>query len=138
RVLSLGYAYISSKNIWQTVRHHMEDLSNITKESCSISVLDGTDIVYVARVPTKRIMSIALDVGSKLPAYATSMGQILLAYLPEEKLENYFSKVNLKDYTENTITTQEKLFEKFLEIRNKGWVLCEQQLEIGLSSMAAP
>ena len=138
RVLSLGYAYISSKNIWDIAHQHMKDLVDQTGESTSISVFDETEIVYVARIPTKRIMTISLDVGSRLPAFATSMGQVLLAHLPSSELEEYFRKVELTSFTEKTIIDKEKLAEKFHEIRKNGWVFVEQQLEEGLSSIAAP
>ncbi len=138
RVLSLGYAYISSKNIWDIANQHMKDLVDQTGESTSISVFDDTEIVYVARIPTKRIMTISLDVGSRLPAYATSMGQVLLAHLSSPGLEEYFCNVELKSFTEKTIIDKFKLAEKFSEIRENGWVFVEQQLEDGLSSIAAP
>ncbi|KAB2336707.1 helix-turn-helix domain-containing protein [Cytobacillus depressus] len=138
RVLSLGYAYISSKNIWEIAHPHMKSLVDITGESTSISVLDGTEIVYVARIPTKRIMTITLGIGSRLPAYATSMGQVLLAHLSTLELEHYFSDVSLESFTRKTIVDKSDLIEKFNQIRESGWVLVEQQLEEGLSSIAAP
>ncbi|MFC5589421.1 IclR family transcriptional regulator C-terminal domain-containing protein [Sporosarcina soli] len=138
RVLSLGYAYLSSKNIWESAHDYMKDLVNQTNESTSISVLDDTDIVYVARIPTKRIMTISLDVGSRLPAYATSMGQVLLAHLSPPELEAYFQKIELKAFTKKTIIDKSELINRFKEIRDNGWVFVEQQLEEGLSSIAAP
>src|SRR5699024_8273762 len=103
RVLSLGYSYISSKNLWEMAQPHMQKLVAQTGESTSISVLDGSDIIYVVRIPTKRIMTISLDVGSRLPAYATSMGQILLANLTDEELDRYFETTSLKQWTEKTV-----------------------------------
>lgn len=138
RALSLGYAYLSSKNIWESAHHHMKDLVHKTGESTSISVLDDTEIVYVARIHTKRIMTISLDVGSRLPAYATSMGQVLLAHLSPAELEDYFRKVELKSFTAKTVIDQPHLIERFKIIRENGWVFVEQQLEEGLSSIAAP
>jgi IclR family pca regulon transcriptional regulator len=138
RVLSLGYAYISSKKIWESAHHHMKDLVHKTGESTSISVLDDTEIVYVARIHTKRIMAISLDVGSRLPAYATSMGQVLLAHLSSADIEDYFHKAELKYFTEKTVIDQKQLLDRFKAIRENGWVFVEQQLEEGLSSIAAP
>ena len=138
RVLSLGYAYISSKNIWEFTHPHMRKLVEQTEESTSIAVLDQTEIVYVARIPTKRIMSISLDVGSRLPAYATSMGQVLLAHLSPPKLDDYLNSVELKSFTDKTIIDKELLMKKLEEIRSKGWASAEQQLEDGLHSIAAP
>lgn len=138
RVLSLGYAYISSKNIWDIAHPHMRDLVEQTGESTSISVLNGDEIVYVARIPTKRIMMIALDVGSRLPAYATSMGQVLLANLSPSELDHYFTAVDLKSFTERTVSSQSQLKERLTQINTDGWAFVEQQLEEGLSSLAAP
>ena len=138
RVLSLGYAYISSKNIWEFTHPHMRKLVGKTDESTSIAVLDQTEIVYVARIPTKRILTISLDIGSRLPAYATSMGQVLLAHLSPSKLEDYFNSVELKPFTNKTITDKGKLMEQLEGIRAKGWASAEQQLEDGLHSIAAP
>jgi len=138
RVLSLGYSYISSKNIWEFTHPHMRKLVEQTEESTSIAVLDQTEIVYVARIPTKRIMSISLDVGSRLPAYATSMGQVLLAHLSSPQLDDYLNSVELKPFTDKTIIDKEILMKKLEEIRVKGWASAEQQLEDGLHSIAAP
>lgn len=138
RVLTLGYSYISSKNIWDIAHDHMKKLVDKTNESTSISVLDETEIVYVARIHTKRIMTVSLNVGSRLPAYATSMGQIMLAYLSPSELEDYFQKVNFSSFTTETIVHKEALLKRLKEIKKNGWVLVEQQLESGLSSIAAP
>ncbi|PID20275.1 IclR family transcriptional regulator [Sporosarcina sp. P3] len=138
RVLSLGYAYISSKNIWDIAHPHMRDLVEQTGESTSISVLNGKEIVYVARIPTKRIMMIALDVGSRLPAYATSMGQVLLANLSPSELENYFTDADFTAFTDRTVSSKLELTERLTQIKNDGWAFVEQQLEEGLSSLAAP
>ncbi|BAQ11164.1 transcriptional regulator [Bacillus sp. OxB-1] len=138
RVLSLGYSYLSSKNIWEIVHPHMRKLVEQTGESTSISVLDGTDIIYVARIPTKRIMTISLEVGSKLPAYATSMGQVLLAYLSEEEKEQFFKEIHLQSFTKQTVVDPDSLRARLERIKKDGWVLVEQQLEEGLSSLAAP
>ncbi|PIC63161.1 IclR family transcriptional regulator [Sporosarcina sp. P13] len=138
RVLSLGYAYISSKNIWDIAHPHMRNLAEQTGESTSISVLDGAEIVYVARIPMKRIMMISLDVGTRLPAYATSMGQVLLAHLSPSEQDIYFNSVNFKSFTERTVGSQSQLIERLTQIKKDGWAFVEQQLEEGLSSLAAP
>lgn len=138
KVLSLGYSYISSKNIWKFTKPQMEQLVEKTKESTSISVLDQTFIVYVARIPTKNIMTISLDIGSRLPAYATSMGRVLLAYLSPLELDEYFNSVDLKAFTTKTIISEEELRKLLTEIRERGWANSMQQLEDGLHSIAAP
>ena len=138
RVLSLGYAYISSKNIWDIAHPHMKNLVEQTGESTSISVLDHVEIVYVARIPTKRIMMISLDVGSRLPAYATSMGQVLLANLSPDELTKYFNDTVLTSFTKQTVIDQAQLQKKLIQVKKDGWAFVEQQLEEGLSSLAAP
>jgi IclR family transcriptional regulator, pca regulon regulatory protein len=138
RVLSLGYSYISSRNIWNFTHPHMRKLVEQTEESTSVSVLDHTDIVYVARIPTKSIMTIALDIGSRLPAYATSMGLVLLANLSSEELEEYLDSVELKAFTTKTIVDKDELKKRLVEIRKEGWASSKQQLEDGLHSIAAP
>src|ERR1700745_3757163 len=102
RVLELGYAYLSSLSLPEVAQPHMEALVAQVNESSSISVLDDTEVVYVARVPTRRIMSITLAVGTRLPAYATSMGRVLLANLPEEELEERLSRVEVRPLAPRT------------------------------------
>ncbi|WP_197275574.1 IclR family transcriptional regulator domain-containing protein [Bacillus sp. FJAT-22090] len=138
RTLTLGHAYLSSNNIWSIAHPFMRDFVNKTGESCSVSILDGTDILYVARVSSKRIMSINIDVGTRLPAYATSMGHVLLAYLPEEKLENYFASNEFTKFTNNTIQHKVQLLEVLKEVRKNNWGGVDQQLEEGLRSIAVP
>lgn len=138
RILSLGYAYLSSNNKWSIAHPFMRDFVNQTGESCSISILDDTNIIYVARLSTKRIMSINLDVGSRLPAFATSMGHVLLAHLSPETLENYFNKMNFEQYTDQTITNKEEFMKILEEVRMKNWSGVDQQFEEGLRSIAVP
>lgn len=138
RVLSLGYSYISSKSLWETAQPHMQKLVNQTGESTSISVLDGSDIIYVVRILTKRIMTISLDVGSRLPAYATSMGQVLLAHLNKDELDHYFTTTNLEALTNKTVIDKKQLKERLAQIHEQGWAFAEQLLEEDLSSLAAP
>ncbi|WP_342599192.1 IclR family transcriptional regulator C-terminal domain-containing protein [Psychrobacillus sp. FSL H8-0483] len=138
RTLSLGYAYLSSNNTWSIAQTFMRDFVNKTGESCSISILDGTDIIYVARVSTKRIMSINLDVGSRLPAYATSMGHVLLANLSKDKLEAYFHTTQLERFTDKTIIDKNQLINILEVVRQKQWGGVDQQLEEGLRSIAVP
>lgn len=137
KTLSLGYSFLSS-NIWGTINPYLEELTQKTGESSSVSVLEGTDILYVARHSTKKIMSVTLNIGSRLPAHATSMGQILLANADDETLEKYFKTAELKSYTKYTLTNKEDLLERFSEIKEKGWVISEKQLEEGLTSLAVP
>ena len=138
RTLELGYAYLSTTPFWELAAPHMETLVDRLHESCSVSVLDGDEVVYVARVPTKRIMTIALSVGSRLPAYATSMGRVLLAALPPDELEGYLARVELLPLAPRTVTCRETLVELLEEVRQQGWALVDQELEQGVRSVAAP
>jgi IclR family pca regulon transcriptional regulator len=138
RVLTLGWAYLSSLNLWEIAQPLMEDLVQETHESCSAATLDLPDIVYVARVPTRRIMTIALGVGTRLPAHATSMGRVLLADLPEGELDAYLTQYELERFTPHTIVEPDALRAAVGEVRSQGWALVDQELEIGLRSVAAP
>lgn len=138
RILDLGFAYLSSMPIWNTAEPVMEGLAREVKESCSAAVLDGTDIVYVMRVSTHKIMSIALGVGSRLPAYCTSMGRVLLAAAPDQEVMACLKASQPKQLTRHTITDLEALRSKIAQTRKQGWCLVNQELEEGLVSMAAP
>jgi IclR family pca regulon transcriptional regulator len=138
RVLSLGWAYLASLNLSELAQPLMEDLGERMKESCSMATLDLPDVVYVARVPTRRIMTIALGVGARLPVHATSMGRVLLAGLPEEELEAFLASSPLERFTERTITDPSTLREAVARTREQGWAIVDEELEMGLRSVAAP
>lgn len=138
RVLELGYAYLSGLTMTEVVQPHLEELVRKLNESSSVSVLDGDDIVYVARVPTKRIMAVVIAVGTRFPAYATSMGRVLLGGLPPTELEAYLDRVDLVPFTTRTITNREELGEAVHRCRQAGYALIDQELEDGLRSAAAP
>jgi IclR family pca regulon transcriptional regulator len=136
RVLDLGFAYLSSMTQQRLVEPYMEELVASLHESCSLSVLDGPDIVYVARVPAKRIMSINLVVGSRLPAHATSMGKILLAHLTPQELDHYFSSFPRSPLTRRTICDETLLRKALAEVRQRGWAFADQESEDGVRSVA--
>ena len=138
RMLDLGFAYLSSMPIWNLAEPVMESLVERVKESCSAAVLEGTDIVYVLRVPTHKIMRIALGVGTRLPAYCTSMGRVLLAGLPDEEVLRRLEAAPLQANTRHTLTRPEEVLAKVRQARDQGWCLVDQELEEGLISMAAP
>jgi IclR family pca regulon transcriptional regulator len=138
KVLDLGYSYLSALRLPDLAIPVMEDLVVSIRESSSMAVLDGHDIVYVARVPTTRIMTIALALGSRLPAYATSMGRVLLSGLSRPDFDRYLSEVQLKPLTSRTVDTTSQLREIIDETRAKGWCLVDQELEDGVRSIAAP
>ena len=138
RVLELGYAYLSSLSLPEVAESHLEALVAEVSESSSVSVLDGHDVVYVARVPVSRIMTVSISVGTRFPAYATSMGRVLLAGLPESELESYLSAVELSALTSRTVTTVDALRSEIAKVRSQGWSLVNQELEEGLRALAAP
>ncbi|MER6992395.1 IclR family transcriptional regulator [Saccharopolyspora hirsuta] len=138
RVLELGFAYLSSISLPEIAQPYLERLVAEVHESASVSVLDGPDIVYVARVPTSRIMTVSINIGTRFPAYATSMGRVLLADLPPAELDAYLSEVDLAPLGPHTITTPAQFREELARIREQGWALVDQELEAGLRSIAAP
>jgi IclR family pca regulon transcriptional regulator len=138
RVLELGYPYLSSLGLPELAPPHMERLVAQVNESSSISVLDETDIVYVVRVPTRRIMSITLSVGTRLPAHATSMGRVLLAGLDEAELDALLSRIDLRPLTARTVTDRHALEQLLVRVRRQGYALTDQELEEGLRSIAVP
>ena len=138
RVLELGYAYLSSLSLPEVAEPHLERLVAEVHESSSVSVLDEGDIVYVARVPTSRIMRVAINVGTRFPAYATSMGRVMLAGLPDDKLGEYLEHVELRRLTRRTVSSVEELREELERVRTRGWAIVDQELEEGLRSAAAP
>ncbi len=138
KVLDLGYSFLSSFHVVELAQPSMERLVDQVKESSSMSILDGSEIVYVARVPTTRIMTIALALGSRLPAYATSMGRVLLAGLPREKAEKYIAETIFEPLTRYTITDKDEFRSVLDGARADGFALVNQELEEGVRSIAAP
>lgn len=138
RILDLGFAYLSSMPIWDLAEPLMEELTERVRESCSAAVLDGLDIVYVLRVHTHKIMSTNLAVGSRLPAFWTSMGRVLLAALPEEELRALLTRLPRQPFTRHTTLDDATLLARITEARVQGWCLVDQELEEGLISVAAP
>lgn len=138
RVLELGFAYLSSLTLTDVAQPHMEALVAKINESSSISVLDDTDIVYVVRVPTRRIMTITIAVGTRLPAYATSMGRVLLAGLEPAELEERLARIELRPLTARTVTDAGRLREIVETVRRQGYAMVDQELEDGLRSAAVP
>jgi len=139
KVLNLGFSYLYGQDIWHHGKPLMQQLVDQLNESCSAAVLEGKDVVYVARVATtKRIMSISLNVGTRLPAFATSLGRVLLAGLPEHELENLLNHCEMKKYTEHTIIDKEQLISKIKQVKLQGYSVVEQELELGLTSISVP
>ena len=138
RMLTLSHTYTTSNTLSSAAQPILERMSAALHESFSVATLDGEDIVYIARTQVNRVMAVDLHIGSRLPAYCTSMGRILLAYLPAEQLEQYLAKVNLVPHTTRTITSVEKLRLALRNIRRNGYAICDQEYEVGLRSIAVP
>jgi IclR family pca regulon transcriptional regulator len=138
RVLELGYAFLSSLTLPQIAQPHLRALVERVHESSSVSVLDESDIVYVAREPTQRIMTVAISVGTRFPAYATSMGRVLLAGLSRGDLDRFLAESELRSFTPATVIDQKRLREELDRVRRQGWALVDQELEVGLRAIAVP
>ena len=138
KVLSLGYAYLSSTPLPRMILPALEMVSEQVRESCSAAILDGPDIVYIARSATKRIMSVGLAVGSRLPAYCTSLGRALLAYEPVERQQAILATSLLKPLTPKTVTDPQTLLGIFQQVAHQGYAFVDEELELGLRSIAVP
>jgi IclR family transcriptional regulator, pca regulon regulatory protein len=138
RVLELGYAYLSALGLPEVAAPHLEELVAQVRESSSISVLDGHHIVYVARVPTKRIMTVTISVGTRFPAYPTSMGRVLLAGMSPQDFEKYLGEAVLEPFTARTVTDPDRLRDIVREVAKHGYAIVDQELEEGLRAIAVP
>jgi IclR family transcriptional regulator, pca regulon regulatory protein len=138
KALSLGYAYLSASPVARVAQPVLEEVSTRLHESCSMTVLDGDEIVYVARAATQRIISVGLSVGSRLPAYCTSMGRVLLAFSSDSDLDAYLQRVPLVRQTTHTIVEPAVLRRILQNVRADGYAVVDQELELGLRSIAVP
>jgi IclR family transcriptional regulator, pca regulon regulatory protein len=138
QVLNLGYAYLSGLQLPQVAEPHLQKLVERVHESSSVSVLDGDDVIYVARVPTRRIMTVAISVGTRFPAYATSMGRVLLAGLEPAALDAALTRTHFEPLTPRTVTSAADLRAVLDGVRARGYALVDQELEAGLRSIAVP
>ena len=138
RVLELGYSYLSALSLPELATPHLEDLVAVVRESSSVSVLDGDDIVYVARVPTTRIMHVAITVGTRFPAYVTSMGRAILAWADPAAVSAYLARAELAPLTPRTLTSAAALTAELARVRAQGYAIVDQELEEGLRAIAAP
>jgi IclR family pca regulon transcriptional regulator len=138
RVLKLGFSYLSSNSLPTIVQPTLEHITELVHESSSLGVLDGEQIVYIGRSTAKRVMSVGLSVGSRLPAYCTSLGRVLLAALPEAELAAYLQTTNVRALTPKTITDKQLLGDIIRSVRSDGFALTDEELELGLRSIAVP
>lgn len=134
RVLDLGYAYVSSLKLPDIAQPFMEELSERIHESVSAAVLDDDEIVYVARVPTKRIMTVSISLGSRLPAATTSLGRALLAELSDAELDAFLARTSVQRLTAHTLTQPAELRDAIFEVRRLGYAVLDQELEVGVRS----
>ena len=138
RMLTLSNSYASSNPLSTAAQPILERMSAAYRESFSVGTLDGDDILYVARTTVQRVMAVDLQIGSRLPAYCTSMGRVLLSHLPAEQLEQYMAGVVLTPHTSRTVNSTEKLGLILRNVRRNGYALVDQEYEVGLRSLAVP
>ena len=138
RVLDLGTTYVASQGLWQVARPHMEVLSAKTDESCSIAQLDGSDIVYVARVAVPKIVALSVQIGTRFPALPTSLGKVLLAALDADQLEEVLALPTRSGLTPLWQPGRQERDEALREVRARGWAMTDQQLALGIRSVAVP
>lgn len=138
QVLELGYSYLSALTFPEVALPHLEKLVAETGEASEGSILDRDDIVYVVRVPGPALMTISVSVGARRPAYNTAMGRVMLANLPAPRLETYLETAKLEPMLPDTITDVGALREELTKVREQGYALVSQELEIGLVAVAVP
>jgi IclR family pca regulon transcriptional regulator len=138
RVLELGMSYVLSRNLWEVARPHMERLVARTHESSSIAQLDGSDIVYVARVAVPKIIALAVTIGTRFPAMPTSLGKILLAALPPDEAERVLAEPGRSGITPRWQPGPAERAAELRLVRARGWSLTDEQLALGIRSVAAP
>ncbi len=138
RTLRLGYAYYRSASLPATVQPFLEELSQATGESASVSLLDATEVIYVARASQTRVMAINLTPGSRLPAYCSSMGRVLLAALPRGEARVILERSDRRAHTPYTVTDVEAIMEILARVAEQGYAGIDQELELGLCSLSVP
>lgn len=138
RVLGLGYSYLSGLGFPNVALPYLESLVAEVDEASEAAILDGNDVIYVVRVPGTRLMTIAVNVGSRMPAHATSLGRVLLAGLSDEDLAAYLATATLERYLPDTATDADTLRERVLQARTDGYAIVDQELEEGLIAVAVP
>jgi IclR family pca regulon transcriptional regulator len=138
RILKLGFSYLASNSLPALAQPTLERITELVHESSSLSVLEGDEIVYIGRSTAKRVMSVGLSVGSRLPAYCTSMGRVLLAALPEPELTACLGHLEIKALTPKTILDKNVLGEIIRQVRLDGFAVTDEELELGLRSIAVP
>jgi IclR family pca regulon transcriptional regulator len=138
KVLEIGAAYLESIDIETLTHNHLEEMARETGDSAALSVLDGTEIVYVARASIRTLMRLEAHVGSRFPAFATSMGRVLLAGLGRERLDRFFQEARLIALTDRTIVEPARLRRALADCRRLGYAVVEDELAYGVIALAVP
>ena len=138
KVLELGAAYLEAMDVETLTKTHLADLARQTGDSAALSVLDGVDIVYIARASVRTLLRLEAHVGSRFPAYPTSMGRVLLAGLSQEGLRHYFAQASLTALTEHTVTQRGKLARRIEDCRRLGYAAVADELAYGVVAVAVP
>lgn len=138
RILELGYAFLSSHTLAEIARPHLERLSAEVRESTSVAVLDGTSVVYVARVQANRVMTVAIGLGTRFEAYRTSLGRALLAWREPDEVAAVWEASDRAHPTETTVSNLAQLRDALDQVRRRGYAMVDQELEVGVRSVAAP
>lgn len=138
KILNLGMTYLTSLPFWSLAQQVLEDLCADVKESVALSVLDGRDVVFVLRIPSRKIMSLSLGVGSRLPAYVTSPGRVLLAWQDEVALKHYLGTVEMKAYTHKTIATPAALRKVLAGVHETGYAWVDGELDSAVCGLSVP
>ncbi|MER7811939.1 IclR family transcriptional regulator C-terminal domain-containing protein [Streptomyces sp900116325] len=138
RVLELGMAYIGSMNLWELAEPHLKHLVAQTGESCSIAQLDGSDIIYTARVAVPKLVTLAVTIGTRFPALSTSLGKVLLAALSRDELNKALAEPSRSGITPRWTPEREEIEDTLRTVRAKGWAVTDQGLALGIRSVAAP
>ena len=138
KILSLGYSYLSSTPLTISAQPALNEISRELNESCSLGVLEDHEVICISRSQSSRVMSVALNAGSRIPAYCSSMGRVLLSTFSEDELSAYFEAVRMVAFTDRTVTEESQLRDILNDVRQRGYAIVEEELEIGLRSIAVP
>jgi len=138
KLISLCRVWLGGGSIWSLAEPILREVSQDVGESCSAAVLEGEDVVYVARVAGRRIVSVSLSVGTRLPAYCTSMGRVLLSGLDDAELARLLDKASIRANTPKTLTDRQALAARVADVRRAGYAIVDEELELGLRSIAVP
>ena len=138
QVLELGHSVLSSKGVWEIAKPFIDNLSTETQESVSAAILDKFDVVYVSGAQYHRVISVGISVGARFPAHCTANGRVLLAAQPDDQWSDMLSRIKLTKMTNKTVVDKKEFGKILKRVRDQGWSFVNQELEIGLMSIAAP